>query len=313
MGRDKDNDPDWLMKQGQKYISPSIAQLRLKPDWEGAAQSFEQAAALYKRRSEWAKAREAFEKAATAQEKAGSNWHAGRDFEAAASMAAQAGLMDDVAVLSREAFEQLQLADRATAAAQALSKGAKFLEGSAGDVAARMWQEAVSTAMEDGKDHLSLDLYREAVGSCLRAQRPREAADLLMKYALACSRTGASNQQCKAYLAGVVVLLHSGDVAEAWQMYQNAMTVDDFARSDEAFAADDLFQAYASGDAGRIKGVVKDKMCFQYIETAAARLARQLPQGDLPSMAAFAANALGVPGSGLGAGGMGDLEEDDLT
>jgi len=178
-----------------------------------------------------------------------------------------------------------------------------------------MYRNAVATAAEDGKDFLSLDIYRDSINSCIRGGLLSDASEILMKYALACSRSGALNAQCKAYLAAVVVLLYQGDVRAAWEAYQNAMTVDDFAKSDEAFATDDLFQAYAYGHPEGILELVKAKVCFQYMETAVAQLARKLPCGNFPEQARFVADQLGVGAEDMYGGVAAGLDPDldDLT
>lgn len=45
---DKTVEADKLLKKGKKYLSPSILEMRLKPDWEAAAPLIERAALLYK-------------------------------------------------------------------------------------------------------------------------------------------------------------------------------------------------------------------------------------------------------------------------
>lgn len=48
---EKEKEADKLMKKGQKEVSPSLLDFRLKPDWEQAAPKFEEAAKLYKVRT----------------------------------------------------------------------------------------------------------------------------------------------------------------------------------------------------------------------------------------------------------------------
>ncbi len=48
MASEKEKEADKLMKKGNKEISPSLLDFRLKSDWEQAAPLFEKAALLYK-------------------------------------------------------------------------------------------------------------------------------------------------------------------------------------------------------------------------------------------------------------------------
>ena len=45
---DKGEEAAKLVKKANKYLSPSILDLRLKPDWEAAAPLLDRAAVLYK-------------------------------------------------------------------------------------------------------------------------------------------------------------------------------------------------------------------------------------------------------------------------
>lgn len=48
-------------------------------------------------------------------------------------------------------------------------------------------------------------------------------------------------------ISGVIVVhLYAKEPKAAWQVFQDALTVDCFVSSEEAFAADDLFNAYRS-------------------------------------------------------------------
>jgi hypothetical protein len=49
-------------------------------------------------------------------------------------------------------------------------------------------------------------------------------------------------------LSGVIVLfMHTGDAQQAWASYQDFLDVPEFSNSPEAFAAENLMQAYGSG------------------------------------------------------------------
>jgi hypothetical protein len=54
----------------------------------------------------------------------------------------------------------------------------------------------------------------------IAAKRYPEAAQALMRFALACDSTGSKNSQCKAYLGAIVVHLYNQDAENAWQTFQ---------------------------------------------------------------------------------------------
>ena len=66
---------------------------------------------------------------------------------------------------------------------------------------------------------------------------------------------------------------------------QDAMEVEVFSSSDEAFAAEALFQAYRSGDAEEVKRCVAQTGAFLELDNQVVRLAKRLPQGDVAHMA----------------------------
>ena len=45
---EKEKEADKLVKKGNKEVSPSLFDFRLKPDWEAAAPMYDRAALLYK-------------------------------------------------------------------------------------------------------------------------------------------------------------------------------------------------------------------------------------------------------------------------
>lgn len=81
--------------------------------------------------------------------------------------------------------------------------------------------------------------------------------------------------------------------------------VDSFCNSEEAVAAEHLFEAYASGEAGQVKKVVKQAGPFQYLECGTGRLAGKLPTGDFRSLSTRVAVLMDEGGAGL--------DENDLT
>ena len=106
----------------------------------------------------------------------------------------------------------------------------------------------------------------------------------------------------------MVIWLHAGDAAAAWQTYQDSLAVSEFSASEEAMAAEELLQAYRSGEEQAVVGVVKKRMCFSHLEAVIARLAVKLPRGDLAAMA-------GQLGAVAGRSMMleEEVEEEDLT
>mmetsp|Transcript_16188 Transcript_16188/g.48502 ORF Transcript_16188/g.48502 Transcript_16188/m.48502 type:complete len:96 (-) Transcript_16188:2930-3217(-) len=63
------------------------------------------------------------------------------------------------------------------------------------------------------------------------------------------------------------------------------MTVPVFSNSPESFAAEDLLNAYRSGDLAGIKSLITPNSVYMNIDNQISRLARKLPGNDVQRMA----------------------------
>ena len=127
---DKAKEAESLFKQGNKLLSPSLLDLRMKPDWEAAAPLLDKAALFFKvwsgalfclaclkyhhlhlvttspyhllqQAGQLKRAVEAYERAAQAQQKVGSPWHAAKHLEICADLSKQLANWEDVAKFYR--------------------------------------------------------------------------------------------------------------------------------------------------------------------------------------------------------------------
>lgn len=300
---------DKLMKKANKHCDPSFFSMRIKADWEQAQPMYERAAKIYKAAKCYDKARWAFERAATGQERQSSPWQAGKLLEQAAGCSKETGDFTHIAELSRKAAQLYKEAGRNSAAAEALSKAAKLIEDTNPQEGSALYLEAVEVMEEEGQETMALDIFRQAIGSHIKSGRYTDAANMLMRFALACDAAHAASSQCKAYLGAVVVNLYSGNATEAWASYQDALGVDAFNVSPEALVADSLFDAYRAADEAAIKKLILSKPIFTELDNQVSILARKLPVGDIKAMAAQLGSAQG-PAAAIDTS---DLNEDDLT
>ena len=67
---------------------------------------------------------------------------------------------------------------------------------------------------------------------------------------------------------------------------QDALTVQNFTTSEEAFAAEDICNAFRSGDADKIAALIKPNSLYMNLDMMISRLAKKLPIGDLKTIAA---------------------------
>lgn len=303
---DRAREADKLYNEAVKLSTPSLLRMRLTGEWEQATPLFERAAMLYKQTGNLACAKECYERAATGQERQKSGWHAAKALEKAGEVAKELGLWDDVEAHYTRAAELFAEEGRPQAAAEAAARGARALEERRPEAAQQLFRKAVEWLEDEGKDMLAGDVFRQAVAQLVRSQKWADAVSMLLRFAASCDGMGARNSQCKAYLGAVVVWLYAGKANDAWVTYQDALGVDEFARSDEAFAADALFDAYRSGEAAVIHETVKRNVVFTNLDNQLARLARQLPQGELAVMS----RQLGGNGGSAAVGATSEGEED---
>ncbi|KAJ9532770.1 hypothetical protein QJQ45_010880 [Haematococcus lacustris] len=292
---DKQEEAGKLMKKASKAISPSLFDFRLKPDWEVAAPLFERAAVLFKQVGRFEDASEAYERASTAQEKLQSPFHAAKHMEAAAETARLSKSWDKVFEYTKSAAELYINANRATVAADCLARGARQLEEHDVEHALTLLYDAVDIYESDTKEANAADVFRQAISLLVRAKRYPEAVEMMMRFGSQCDRVGARSSQCKCYLGAIVTHLFAKEAREAWMVFQDALAIDAFVSSEEAFAADALFSAYRSGEEDEVQRVVKSKSVFKQLENQVARLAMKLPQGRMDKLSRRLNRAMGSP------------------
>ena len=107
--------------------------------------------------------------------------------------------------------------------------------------------------------------------------------------------------------------LYAENAAQAMSVYNDVMNIPNFASCEEGAAANELITAYREGSEEEVKGTIKRRSCFQFLDTAAARLAMKLPKGDLEKMSEQLGGAEGVREGGGEAENELELKDDDLT
>ncbi|KAL6771486.1 SNAPG1 [Auxenochlorella protothecoides x Auxenochlorella symbiontica] len=286
---------DRLFSEGTKLINPSVLALRFKAQWSTATPLFERAGLLYRQHGELAQARTAFERAAKGQERQNSGWHAAKNWEKAADIARAQSDAAGIESCSLAAAEQYCGEGRLPAAADAAVKGARALETLAPEVATKLYAKAIEWLEDSGKDGTSGDTYRLAIAHAVRGARWEVAGPLLLRFAASCDAAGASSSQAKAYLGAVVVWLSAARPKEAWAVYQDALAVSAFCTSNEAFAAEALFDAYRTAFPAAVAAAVSGNQAFLHLDNQLARLAKKLGEGPVAEIEAALPGGGGPP------------------
>lgn len=81
------------------------------------------------------------------------------------------------------------------------------------------------------------------------------------------------NGSYMAQFTGIIVIfLYDGKVEQSWASYQDFLGVDDFAVSAEAYAAENLLEAFRSADVSAIQAQVKQGNCWKALDVQVSTL-----------------------------------------
>ncbi|XP_021734209.1 gamma-soluble NSF attachment protein-like [Chenopodium quinoa] len=293
------SDPEKQMAKADKITKLSFT--RWNADWKNAAVLYEQAAIAFRLAKQNEKAKLAFEKASKGQEMLSSPWDAARFMESAAAMAKELGSWNEVADFYKRASELYIECGRSQPASDALAKGARALEESMPEEAARLYISACEILEEDEKEQMAFDLYRAAASVYIKLEKYEDAAATLLRLGLAADKSNAKNSQCKAYLSAIIVYLYTHDFKQAEKCYNDCLQTDAFMDSDQFRVASKLMSAYREGDIEEVKRVAQSST-ISNLEHVIIRLARKLPTGELHAIRAEVAGEEGD-----------ELDEDNLV
>lgn len=317
------DDPDALLVRADKKMVTTLT--RWKPDYDAAAQLYEEAGGKFRALGRKRDAMIALEKCAHANAQTGDDWHAGRCLEQCASLAKDVGTPADIVDYAERAREAYTLANRQQRAAEAVGKIASFLDELDPDAACRLYDSAVQLLEDDDKHIYCADFYRAAAAVRVRQERHDQAAELMMRFGACCDAAGSVHSQRKAYLSAIVATLLADDAEGAQATYADVSDVPNFQNSDEQRAAYRLLTAYRDADADAIRAAVSSCAAFGFLDAPFARGAKRLPtpRQNLRAMSEKMGGGGGVMATGEdflgrrvdGEGGESDgfVDDDDLT
>ena len=321
------DDPDALLVRADKKMVTTLT--RWKPDYDAAAQLYEEAGGKFRALGRKRDAMIALEKCAHANAQTGDDWHAARCLEQCASLAKDVGTPANIVDYAERARDAYALANRQQRGAEAVGKIASFLDELDPDAACRLYDSAVRLLEDDDKHIYCADFYRGAAAVRVRQERFDEAAQLMMRFGACCDVAGSVNSQRKAYLSAVVASLLGGDAEDAQATYADVSDVPNFQNSDEQRAAYRLLTAYRGRGRARSARAASSCAAFGFLDAPFARGAKRLPtpKQNLRAMSEKMGGGGGgdgdgedflgrrVDGEGGGEGGESDrfADDDDLT
>jgi len=221
-----------------------------------------------------------WEKAATGHRAQQSSWHAAKVLERAAELARETEQYAELESLYIRCTEMYLEEGRPETAAEAAARAGSYLSEVNPDAASQMYAKAIEWLEDSGKDGTSSDTYRQSISYAVVNEKWSEAVRMSLKLAASACANRAYATMSKAYLGAVVILLYAECGEEAWKTYQDALGVNEFISSDQAFAADALISAFHAADNGIggcvIDEVIRGNSCFRFLDTCIGRLAKKL-------------------------------------
>jgi len=263
-----------LMKEGEKLLSTTL--FRWKPDSEGAATNFQNAAICFKNAKAHEQAKEAYVKAGENFYKSGLLQAAGQAMGDGAAMAKQLKRYEEAASLyerSSNCFLENGAPDRA---GETLAKAAETIKEVNIDKACEYYLAACDLYFTEGREQFGLEIFKTTTTLLLKAKKYQEASKLIDKEILAFKKQEKKREHLwKFYLSSVILFLATEDFSEATNRYQNYLGEDGFMNCEEGKAAGDMLKAYEDADQNAFNAVVS-RQVFNFLENEITRLARGL-------------------------------------
>ncbi|KAI8818496.1 soluble NSF attachment protein [Fimicolochytrium jonesii] len=237
-----------------------------KPDWDMAVQGYEAAATSFKNARAFDQACEAYVKASECHRHLDSLFLAAKSLDAAALLTTtHLSQPAHAADLYRQVSDLFLAQGSADRAGESLEKGAKVLEQADPTKSIEMYDESCKLYEEENKMRFGVDVFKRAIGVCVRNNRLPKALDLSTRLTTAFAKLDQKMNFHKQMLSSTVILLALGDVGEAARRLEMGMGQLGLASSEEGQIAQTLVQAFQDGDQPAIDSSLK-RHPVQYLE-----------------------------------------------
>lgn len=279
-GQAKSRQGDDLLKEGDKCARTSL--FKWTPDWEGAFMAYEKAALCFKAAKDQDKCKHAHLKAADAQYKCNLVHGAAKNYEAAGHCAREQKNWEEAVDYFRKASSLYTENGTLEKAAEVLTQAARGLEDSNADAAADLLLEAVDLLEQDSKRGAG-DAFKRATALLIRNQRIERAIGVVGKeieFLQSNSEGGKGLHELhRSHLALVILHLHQNDYVAADKAYNQALSCEGFAPSNEGRAAAELLEAFENNAPDTLQACLS-RQVFTFLDGPVLRLARGLHVND---------------------------------
>ena len=191
---------------------------------------------------------------------------------------------------------------------ECLAKCARILEklGVKGEeTSVSLYERVLDVLCENELELYASDAFRALCALRCKTGAFREAAELCVRFAVACDKISSTATQRRCYLHAIIAYLWVGDVKEAELSYADFMEIDAFANSEESLISYELLRGYKEEDAGMIETTWRERRVPEIADACFSRL-------KLPNPA-FPLKGGSMMMMGRGGGGKEEEDDDDLT
>jgi len=262
-----------LMKEAQNLLSTTL--FRWKPDLEGAATNFQQAAICFKNAKAHEQAKEAYVKAGENFYKTDLLHSAAQAMGDGAAMAKQLKRSEEAASLyerSSNCFLENGSSDKA---AETLAKAGETIKDVNLEKATEYYLSACDLYFTEGREQFGNETFKLTTTLLLRAKKYTEAVKLIDREIVAFRKLEKREALWKFYLSNVILQLVLTDYAEADNRFKNYLAEEGFMSSEEGKAGGDMLTAYENADQTAFNAVV-NRQVFNFLENEVTKLARNL-------------------------------------
>jgi len=290
---------------GRKHMAAGAAALKTSlfkwsPDYVSAAYAFEKAAVSFKAAGDPDQAGEAARRGASAHSKTENEAAAAKCLELAAdallARASSTGAeilaatqdAERAAALLSEASGLYRVAGELSKAANVMSSKAKALETAAdrlpkaNESRAKLLQQALEAYLgacdlleSSGRVAFSLDTFRHALNFVVKAERWADALLVIDRLFPVYAKLNQRSATHKARLSKVILNLKRNDLTAARNAFREGFDDNDYLRSDECAAAEDLVRAWESMNEDQVREVT-NRPVFKFLDRQLAILAQDL-------------------------------------
>jgi len=262
-----------LMKEAQNLLSTTL--FRWKPDFEGAATSFQQAAICFKNAKAHEQAKEAYVKAGENFYKSSLLHSAAQAMGDGAAMAKQLKRYEEAASLyerSSNCFLENGAPDKA---AETLAKAGETIKEVNLEKATEYYLSSCDLYFTEGREQFGNEIFKLTTTLLLRAKKYQAAAKLIDREIVAFKKLEKREQLWKFFLSSVVLYLALEDYAEADNRYKKYLAEDGFMSSEEGKAGGDMLNACENSDQVAYDAVVA-RQVYNFLDNEITKLARSL-------------------------------------